>query len=160
MIEDFRLARGSVRNEAIIQNIENVLADLLELRLDLVSVFADGADVLVRSLRLLLLLDGGDDAPRGTASTDNILVGNREEVALVNAEFAAKLGDLLHVGYHLIVALGLLAEASEESLAIKVELLEQKPIGLRRLNGGEATTSRRAPKVRHIPLALYQKHRC
>jgi hypothetical protein len=47
--------------------------------------------VLVGTLGLLLLLDGGDDAPGGTAGTNNVLVGNGEEVALIDSEFAANL---------------------------------------------------------------------
>ena len=119
MVEDLGLASSGVGDEAIIQNIKDILADLLELELNLGAVLLDGRDVLVRALGLLLLLDRGDDAPRGTASANNVLVGNAKEVALINGELAAKLGDLLHVGNHLIVALGLLAETGQEGLAVE-----------------------------------------
>lgn len=118
MVEDLGLARGSVGDEGVVQNVEDVLADLLELQLDLGTVLLDGANVLVGTLGLLLLLDGGDDAPGGTAGTDNVLVGDAQQVALVNSELTAQLGDLLHVGNHLIVALGLLAQSGEKSLAV------------------------------------------
>jgi hypothetical protein len=68
------------------------LADLLKLGLDLLTVLADNADVLLRALRFLLLFNGGDDTPRGTSSTDDVLVGDREKVTLVNGKFAANLG--------------------------------------------------------------------
>lgn len=123
MVENLGLASGGVGDEALVQDIENVLADLLELELDLAAVLLDGGDVLVRALGLLLLLNGGDDAPRGTASADNVLVGNAEEVALVNGELTAQLGDLLHVGDHLIVTLGLLAETGQEGLAVILKIL-------------------------------------
>lgn len=118
MVEDLGLAGGGVGDEALVQDIENILANLLELELDLAAVLLDGGDVLVRALGFLLLLDGGDDAPRGTAGADNVLVGDAEEVALVDAELTAQLSDLLHVGNHLIVTLGLLAEAGQEGLAV------------------------------------------
>jgi hypothetical protein len=47
--------------------------------------------VLVGTLLLLLLLDRGDDAPRGTSGTDDVLVGDGEEVTLVNSEFTTDL---------------------------------------------------------------------
>lgn len=118
MVKDLGLASGGIGDEALVKNVEDVLADLLELSLDLLAVVLDGGDVLVGALGLLLLLNGGDDAPRGTAGADNVLVGNGEQVALVDGELAAELGNLLHVGDHLIVALGLLAEAGEEGLAV------------------------------------------
>lgn len=117
MVEDLGLASLGVGNEGLIQHIEDVLADFLQLVLDLVAVLADGANVLIRALGLLLLLNRGDDAPAGAAGADDVLVGNGEQVALVDGKLAAKLGHLLHVRDHLIVTLGLLAKAGEESLA-------------------------------------------
>ncbi len=118
VVENLGLASGGIGNQALVENVEDVLADLLELSLDLLAVLLDGGDVLVGALGLLLLLNGGDDAPRGTAGADNILVGDAEQVALVDGELATNLGNLLHVGDHFIVALGLLAEAGEEGLAV------------------------------------------
>jgi hypothetical protein len=57
VVEDLGLAGSGVGDEAVIQNIENILADLLELELNLAAVLLDGGDVLVRALGLLLLLD-------------------------------------------------------------------------------------------------------
>jgi len=119
VVEDLGLAGSSVGDEGVVEDIEDILADLLELGLDLLAVVTDGADVLLGSLGLLFLLDGGDDSPRGTAGADNVLVGDRQEVALINGELTAQLGNLLHVSHHLIVALSLLAEASEEGLAVE-----------------------------------------
>jgi hypothetical protein len=119
VVENLGLASGGIGNEALVENVEDILADLFELRLNLLAVVLDGGDVLVGALGLLLLLNGGDDAPRGTAGADDVLVGNAEQVALVNGELATNLGNLLHVGDHFIVALGLLAEAGEEGLAVR-----------------------------------------
>lgn len=118
VIKDLGLARGGIRDEGLVKNVEDILAHLLQLRLDLLTVITDGGHMLLRALGLLLLLDGGDDAPTGTAGADDVLVGDREQVALVDGELTAQLGNLLHVGDHLIVALGLLAEPGEESLAV------------------------------------------
>lgn len=136
VVENLGLASGGVGDEALVQDIENILADLLELELDLAAVLLDGGDVLVRALGLLLLLNGGDDAPRGPASADNVLVGNAEEVALVNGELTAQLGDLLHVGNHLIVTLGLLAEAGQEGLAVVLRISVRPFRSTRKKRGG------------------------
>jgi hypothetical protein len=37
------------------------------------------------------LLDAGNDAPGGTAGTDNVLVGDRQQITLVDSELAANL---------------------------------------------------------------------
>lgn len=71
----------------LVEDIEDILADLGELALNLLSVALDHLNLGLVSFRLLLLLDGGDDAPRCTASTDDVLVGDREQVALLNGEF-------------------------------------------------------------------------
>jgi hypothetical protein len=118
VVENLGLARGGVGDKRLVQDVEDILADLLQLELNLGTVLLNGGDMLVGTLGLLLLLNGGDDAPRGTASANDVLVSDREKVTLVDGELTAELGNLLHVGDHLIVAFRLLAEASEEGLAI------------------------------------------
>jgi hypothetical protein len=118
VVEDLGLAGGGVGDEGLVQDVEDVLADLLELELDLGTVLLDGGDVLLGALGLLLLLDGGDDAPGGTPGTNDVLVGDGQQVALVDGQLTAELCNLLHVGDHLIVTLGLLAQSGEESLAV------------------------------------------
>lgn len=63
VVEDLRLARDGVRNKRVLEDVENILAHLLELKLNIGTVLADGFDVLVRALLLLLLLNRGDDSP-------------------------------------------------------------------------------------------------
>ena len=91
MVEDLALARLGLGDQGVIEDVEDILADLLELGLDLLAVVADDGNVLVGTLLLLLLLDRGDDAPRGTSGTNNVLVGDGKEVALVNGEFTTDL---------------------------------------------------------------------
>lgn len=118
MAEDPGLASSGVGNEGLVKNVEDGLADLLYLGLDLGAVLLDGGNVLVGALGLLLPLGRVEVSQRGTAGTNNVLVGNAEEVALVDGELTAELGHLLHEGDHLIVALHLLAEAGQEGLAV------------------------------------------
>jgi hypothetical protein len=91
VVEDLGLARLGLGNEGVVKDVEDILADLLELGLDLLAVVADGANVLLRALGLLLLLDRGDDAPRRASGADNVLVGDGEEVALVDGQLTANL---------------------------------------------------------------------
>jgi hypothetical protein len=98
VVKDLALARLGLGNQRVIKDIKDILADLLKLRLNLLAVVADDGNVLVRALLLLLLLDRRDDAPRGTSGSDDVLVGDREEVALVDGEFTTNLNVLLAVG--------------------------------------------------------------
>ena len=91
MVEHLALARLGLWDQAVIEHVEHILAHVLELSLDLLTIFADDADMLVRTLSLLLLLDAGDDAPGSTACADYVLVGHREQVTLIDREFAADL---------------------------------------------------------------------
>lgn len=57
MVEDLALAGLGLGDQGVVKDVEDILADLLELELNLLAVLADDADVLVRALLLLLLLD-------------------------------------------------------------------------------------------------------
>lgn len=111
-IEDLGVAGEGRGDEARVEQLENTITDVGELSLDLGSVLADHGDVVVVAAALLLLLDRGDDAPGGTASSDHVLVSDREKVALLDGEFflVGGGGDLLNELHHLLVALGLLGE--------------------------------------------------
>lgn len=91
VVEDLGLARLGLGDQGVVEHVEDILADLLEFLLNLLSVLANGGDVLVRALGLLLLLDRRDDAPRGTSCANDVLVGNGKQVALVYGELAANL---------------------------------------------------------------------
>lgn len=91
VVEDLGLASLGLGDKSLVQDVQDILADLLQLFLDLLAVFTHGTKVLLVAFRLLLLLDGGDDAPGGTAGADHVLVGNREKVALIDSELAANL---------------------------------------------------------------------
>ena len=95
VVEHLALARLGLWDKAVVEDVEHILADVLKLGLNLLAVVADDADVLVRALSLLFLLDAGDDAPRGTTRADHVLVGHGEQVTLVNGKFAADLWDCI-----------------------------------------------------------------
>ena len=101
MVEDLGLATRSRGDQVLVQNVQDVVADLSKLGLDLLAVLLDESHLLLVALALLLLLDGGDDAPRSTASANDVLVGDGEKVALLHGEIAILRGDDLHILDHL-----------------------------------------------------------
>ncbi len=101
MVEDLRLSRLGGRDKVLVQDTEDVFADLGELALDLLAVLLDQANLGRVALGLLLLLDGGDDSPRRTAGTDDVLVGDGKQIPLLNREVTVLRGNDLHVLDHL-----------------------------------------------------------
>jgi hypothetical protein len=64
-VEDLGLWCGGGGDEVGLEQLEDVVADLGELGLDLAAVVLDECDAVLVAAALLLLLDGGDDAPGG-----------------------------------------------------------------------------------------------
>merc|ERR1719245_691094 len=63
LVEDFSLATRGFRNQVRVQQLENGVANPLKFSLDLAAVLPRVLRLFVVALRLLLLLDAGDDAP-------------------------------------------------------------------------------------------------
>ncbi|KAF1747349.1 hypothetical protein GCK72_023811 [Caenorhabditis remanei] len=61
-VEHLGLSSSSLWDEELVEQVENVLADVAELLLDLLAVFLSHLLLLLRSLGLLL--NGRDDSPR------------------------------------------------------------------------------------------------
>lgn len=101
VVEDLGLAALRRRDQVLVKHLEDVLADLGQLHLDLDTVILNQRDLLLVALGLLLLLDGRDDAPRGTAGADDVLVGDREQVPLLDGQLLVRGRDGLHVLDHL-----------------------------------------------------------
>ena len=91
VVEDLGLAGLSLGNQGLVQDIKDILANLLQLGFDLLTIVPNDGNVLLRAFGFFLLLDGGNDAPRGTAGTDNVLVGDGKQIAFVNGKLAANL---------------------------------------------------------------------
>lgn len=106
VVEDLGLLGGGVGDEGLLDDAEDVVANVAELVFDLgLVVLYDGHLVGVP-----LLLDGGDDTPGGSAGSDDVLVGYGEKVALLDGELLGLSGHLFHIGDHFIEALCLLGE--------------------------------------------------
>jgi hypothetical protein len=95
MVEDLGFPRFGLGDEGIVKDIEDVLADILQFRLDLLTIVTDGGNVLISTLGLLLLLDRGDYTPGRTAGAHYVLVRDREQVAFINGQLATKLRESL-----------------------------------------------------------------
>ena len=91
MVKHLGLAGLGTRNKTLVKNVEDILANILKLSLDLLAIVTDGSDPLLFALGLLFLLDGRDNAPRSTAGPNNVLVGNGEKIALVDSELTTNL---------------------------------------------------------------------
>lgn len=83
MVEDLGLSSLGRSNEVVIENLEDIFADIGQLSLDLLTVLLDEGDLSLVSFRLFLLLNGSNDSPGGTSGTDDVLVGDRQQVALL-----------------------------------------------------------------------------
>jgi len=101
VVEDLGLAALGRGDKVLLENLKDVLADLAELGLDLLTVLLDQADLGLVALALLLLLDGGDDAPGGATGTDDVLVSDGKEVPLLDGQLLVGGGNSLHVLDHL-----------------------------------------------------------
>jgi hypothetical protein len=77
VVEDLALALLGAGDEMLVENAEDVGADVGELGLDLLAVRLDLLDLGRVSFGLLLLLDRRDNTPRGTASANDIPVYSR-----------------------------------------------------------------------------------
>lgn len=103
VVEDLRFTARSGLDQMLIENLEDIHADLGQLLLDLLTVFLDESDLRLIALRLLLLLDGGDDSPRGTTRADDVLVGDGKEVALFDGQLLICCGNVLHLINHFCI---------------------------------------------------------
>ena len=74
-----------------IQDHEYIIANVREFLFNFDAVLVNLFDLGLVSFRLFLLLNGGDDSPRGPTGPNDILVGHREEISLFNSEFKAEL---------------------------------------------------------------------
>jgi hypothetical protein len=115
VVEDLGLAALGRGDKVLVKNGKDVLADLGELGLDLLTVLLDEGNLLLVALGLLLLLDGGDDSPGCTASTDDVLVGDGKEVSLLNRELLVGGSDVLHVLDHLCIGISLAHVVNDRS---------------------------------------------
>ena len=65
-IEDLGVAGGGREDESGVEELEDSIANVGKIGLDLGSIVVDHGDVVLVVLALLLLLNGGDDGLRGS----------------------------------------------------------------------------------------------
>jgi hypothetical protein len=70
---------------------------------------------------VLIFLDQGDNAPTGTTGVENVIKSSSEKVPLIDTQLTTPPDDFLQKGDHVIIALSLTTEASEENLAIAIK---------------------------------------
>jgi hypothetical protein len=103
VVEYAGLVVGRVGNKALREVGEDVVADLADLGLHA------GLE-LHHGIRLGLLLEGLQGAPRRAAGADDVFVRHGEEILLLECERGAKLDEPLQAHQHLVVALTLLGD--------------------------------------------------
>jgi hypothetical protein len=87
VIENLGFARLSLGDEELVEDVQDILANILQFGLDLLAIFADDRNMLIGAFRFLFLFDGGNNPPRSTPSANHVLVCHGEQVALINGEF-------------------------------------------------------------------------
>nr|GMC67511.1 hypothetical protein LR48_Vigan11g128000 [Ipomoea batatas] len=99
-------------NQILVEELENSGADGGELGLNLGSVVLNEDDMVVVLAALLFLLNRRNYPPSRPERADNVLVGNREKVALLHGELEGRGSradhQAVHELHHLLVPLRLL----------------------------------------------------
>ena len=101
MVKHLRFTALCGWDEMLIENLEDIFANVGKFGFDLLTVLLDQGDLALIALGLLLLLDGCYDPPRGATRTDNVLVSDGEEISLFDGELLVGGGNDLHILHHL-----------------------------------------------------------
>ena len=80
-VEDLALGVAGLGDEILVEEGEDVAADLPQLLLDLLAVLL--GHLLLPLGALSLLLDRGDDPPRAAAGAHHVLVGHRQQISVI-----------------------------------------------------------------------------
>jgi len=93
VVENFGFLRCGVGDEGFLNDAKDVVTDFDEFGFDLGLVVLDDFHLVA----IALLFDAGNDAPRCSSGSDDILVGNAQQVAFLDGEFLGLLGNFLPV---------------------------------------------------------------
>ena len=141
MVEDLGLAALSRGDQVLVEDLEDIFADLGELGLDLHTVLFDESDLALVTLGLFLLLNRGNDSPGCATCADDVLVGDGKKISLLNGEFLVGGSDGLHVLHHFCKSLvntrsnGLPTRLALITLSLLSELSEIDGIFVTHLDG-------------------------
>ena len=109
VVEDLILGVGGLDEQLAVNEVEDLIAVFVELALNLGLVASEEAEVL-GSLLLLLLLNGGKGSPGSSAGADGVLVGDGEQVSLLDGQVSVGSHDLVHGVKHVLESLSLLSD--------------------------------------------------
>mmetsp|Transcript_42932 Transcript_42932/g.127278 ORF Transcript_42932/g.127278 Transcript_42932/m.127278 type:complete len:240 (+) Transcript_42932:95-814(+) len=114
-VERLRLPRVGRRHQVGFQECEGLVADALQLGLDLGTVAVGQGGLVGAAVGLLLLRHSHRDANSVAALGQSVLEGRGEHVALLRVQRRVLLDALLHEISHLIVALRALRNARKNN---------------------------------------------
>mmetsp|Transcript_41654 Transcript_41654/g.124516 ORF Transcript_41654/g.124516 Transcript_41654/m.124516 type:complete len:228 (-) Transcript_41654:269-952(-) len=111
-VEHGCLGRTGRRNKVLVQQLQDLTADVVEFLLHSGTVALHQLDAALVGLHLLTLLNALQDAPRRAAGADQVLVGDGQQVALLDRQLllSSQRGQLLHLVDHVLVPLRLLRQ--------------------------------------------------
>lgn len=117
----------------LVDHLHDIIAYARQLRFNLLPILVDPLHVVLVPLRLLLLLDRGEDPPRCPPRADHVLVSDREEISLLDCQFDVQVRDFLHGIDHFCKE-----EKRNDSKCIKT--LKALTLGLDRMEKREIVT--------------------
>lgn len=103
MVEDLGFTGLSRGDQVLVKNLQDILTDLPELLLDRLTILLDEFDLGLISFRLLLLFDGSDNSPGSSAGTNDVFVGDRKKIPLLDGKLLVGRRNHLHVLDHFYV---------------------------------------------------------
>jgi hypothetical protein len=114
--ESLGLTIAGLGKHLVLNDVDDAVAVTNQLLLDLVLV---GGESFSELGVLRVLLDSGNGAASGALGRDQVLESDGDEVALIGRDVSAlDVEDGLEVGNHVVEALGLLGDASEEDVLV------------------------------------------
>lgn len=107
------LSRGLLElgDQVLLQHVENIVADILQTGLNLLTEVVD--DLSLLALLLLLLLAAADHSPPCSVGANHVFVRHRQQVSLLHGQLLVAGGNLLHVLHHVLVSASLLGQTGQ-----------------------------------------------
>ena len=93
VVENLGFLGGGVRDKGFFDDAEDIVTDFDEFGFDLGLVVLDDFHLAA----IALLFDAGNDAPRCSSGSDNVLVSNAQQVAFFDGKFLGLLGNFLPI---------------------------------------------------------------
>jgi hypothetical protein len=107
--EDLSVGSSCLGNKLVVEEVDNFITVLIKLAFDLLFVGSKESNVLW-SLLLFLLLNWGKGSPSSPSGTNSVLVGNTQQVSLLDIEIGVGSNNSVHALEHIFESLGLLGD--------------------------------------------------